>query len=128
MSEILQMSDYVATGKDLKVYRLAFDISLQLHRASLEFPKHEQFALADQLRRASKSICANVVEGFDRQNHSRPEFKRFLMMASSSAAEVGVWLDYALALKYITEAQHREWSAAFEQVNRMLHKLRNKVE
>ena len=45
-------------------------LSLEVHRASLEFPRIEQFALADQIRRASKSICANLAEGFGRQGYS----------------------------------------------------------
>jgi hypothetical protein len=48
----------------------------------------EQFALADQMRRASKAICANIAEGFGRQRDSSAEFKRFLMMATSSSEEM----------------------------------------
>ena len=50
----------VSTVEDLDVFRRAYVISLDLHRASLQFPKIEQFAMADQIRRASKSICANI--------------------------------------------------------------------
>jgi four helix bundle protein len=127
MGEILQMR-FVEDGKDLKVYKLAFAFSISLHRASLAFPKIEQYSLADQMRRASKAICANIVEGFDRQRYSRPEFKRFLMIAASSAAEVGVWLDYSYELAYITKEQHGEWSAICDNINTMLHRLRNKVD
>ncbi len=63
-----------------------------MHRASLEFPRIEQFALADQVRRAS--ICANLAEGFGRQQQSKPEFRRFLMMALGSADEMQVWTMY----------------------------------
>jgi hypothetical protein len=50
--------------EDLTVFRRAYRLSLEVHRASLGFPKIEQYALADQLRRASKSVCANLAEGF----------------------------------------------------------------
>src|SRR5437764_7441219 len=53
--------------EDLDVFRRAYRVSLEVHRRSLEFPRIEQWALADQIRRASKSICANLVEGFGRQ-------------------------------------------------------------
>ena len=53
--------------EDLDVFRRAYRVSLEVHRASLEFPRIEQFALADQIRRASKSICANLAEGFGRR-------------------------------------------------------------
>jgi four helix bundle protein len=127
MGAVLKMA-YVENGKSLEVYKTAFELSLELHAVSLTFPKYEQYSLADQMRRASRSICANIVEGFDRQKYSKPEFKRFLMMSSSSAAEVGVWLDYAHAFKYITSPQHEKWSKICDQVNRMLQSLRGKVE
>ncbi len=61
----MRMSEAVASRvEDLEVFRRAYRLSLEVHRASLEFPRIEQFALADQIRRASKSICANLAEGF----------------------------------------------------------------
>jgi hypothetical protein len=53
-----------ATFEDLEVFRRAYQVSLELHRASLNFPKVEQHNLADQIRRASKSICGNIAEGY----------------------------------------------------------------
>ena len=61
------MSEWVERVEDLEVFRRAYRLSLEVHRASLDFPRIEQFALADQIRRASKSICANLAEGFGRQ-------------------------------------------------------------
>jgi 23S rRNA-intervening sequence protein len=64
------------TAEDLDVFRLAYDLSLVVHRASLEFPKIEQYGgLADQLRRASKSICSLIVEGVGRQTASSNELR-----------------------------------------------------
>ena len=81
------MSGFANRVEDLEVFRWAYRLSLEVHRASLEFPRIEQFALADQVRRASKSICANLAEGFGRQQQSKPEFRRFLIMALGSADE-----------------------------------------
>ncbi len=127
MAEIVQMK-FIAKAKELRVYQLAFSLALEVHQVSLGFPKTEQYALADQVRRSSKSICANLAEGFDRQQYSKPEFRRFLMMASSSAAEVITWLDFAIALKYITNEQHEKWATECDQICKMLHKLRLKVD
>jgi four helix bundle protein len=66
---------------DLHVFQLAFDTSLEIHKQSLQFPKIEQYALADQIRRASKGICANIAERFAKQQHSRNAFRRYLLMA-----------------------------------------------
>ena len=54
------MSEWARRVEDLDVFRRAYRLSLEVHRASLEFPRIEQYALADQVRRASKSICANI--------------------------------------------------------------------
>ena len=87
--------------EDLAVFKLAYRLSLEIHRASLNFPVVEQRALADQIRRASKSICANLAEGFGKQAASPAEFKRFLAMAIGSADEMRVWLRYCLDLGYV---------------------------
>ena len=65
----------------LEVFQRAYRISLAIHKMSKGFPKDEQFSLADQIRRASKSVCANIVEGVAKQFHSKAEFKRYLLMS-----------------------------------------------
>ncbi len=73
------MSSEISTYEDLEVFQRAYRISLDVHRTSLQFPKVEQFGgLADQMRRASKSICGNIAEGFGKQRRSNAEFKRYL--------------------------------------------------
>ena len=93
----------VVSFEDLEVFQRAYRLSLEIHRASLTFPAVEQRALADQIRRASKSICANIAEGYGRQKRSKAEFKRFLQMAIGSGDEMRVWVRYALDLDYIDE-------------------------
>lgn len=114
----------VKRARDLNVYRKAYTLSLQIHQISLEFPKIEQYALGDQLRRSSKSICANIAEGFVRQRYSVPEFSRFLLIAEASAEEVCVWLEYAIDLKYITQQQFEEWDKEYLIIQAMLSKFR----
>ena len=67
--------------EDLEVFKRAHKLSLEVHALSLELPQIEQFALADQIRRASKSICVNLAEGFGKQSQSKAEFKRFILMS-----------------------------------------------
>ena len=71
----------VHSFEDLEVFKRAYRVSLEVHRISLGFPRIEQFALGDQVRRASKSICGNIAEGFGKQSQSVAEFKRFLRIA-----------------------------------------------
>jgi four helix bundle protein len=97
----------VVSFEDMDVFQRAYRISLEVHRASLEMPKIEQRALADQMRRASKSICSNLAEGYGRQKQSKAEFKRFVWMAIGSSDEMRVWSRYALDLSYVDEATWR---------------------
>jgi four helix bundle protein len=111
----------------LDVFQRAYRVSLEIHRKSLKFPAIEQTALADQVRRASKSICANLAEGFAKQAHSKAEFKRFISMALGSADEMRVWIRYCRDLDYIDEETWQQWREDYQIVAKMLHGLRRKV-
>ena len=117
------MNGFANRVEDLEVFRRAYRLSLEVHRASLEFPRIEQFALADQVRRASKSICANLAEGFGRQQQSKPEFRRFLMMALGSADEMQVWTMYCRDLGYIGADMAERWQSEYREIARMLSGL-----
>ena len=82
MEDRNQRSEWVRGFEELEVFQRAYRLSLEVHRASLELPRIEQFALADQIRRASKSICANLAKGLASSAVSKPEFRRFVMMAT----------------------------------------------
>ena len=109
MEDRNQRSEWVRGFEELEVFQRAYRLSLEVHRASLELPRIEQFALADQLRRASKSICANLAEGFGRQAVSKPEFRRFVTMALGSADEMQVWTLYCRDLGYIGNDVAERW-------------------
>jgi four helix bundle protein len=72
---------------DMDVFGKAYRAALETHKLTLSFPKHEQFELASQLRRSSKSICANLAEGRARQQGSSAEFRRFVLIALGSTDE-----------------------------------------
>jgi four helix bundle protein len=117
---------FVAHYSNLKVFQKSYAASLDIHQISLGFPKIEQFALADQLRRSSKSICANIVEGYGKQRQSKLEFKRFLIIAIGSAEETTLWLKYAIDLSYISLLQHDSLQSEYTGIIKMLHSMRNK--
>ncbi len=113
----------VSTFEDLDVFQRAYRISLDVHRASLQFPTIEQRALADQIRRASKSICGNIAEGFGKRRRSNAEFKRYLLMAIGSADEMQVWVRYCSDLEYIDQKTCAAWREEFRQIAKMLQGL-----
>ena len=105
------------------MFRRAYALSLEVHRASLGFPQIEQFALGDQIRRASKSVCANLAEGFGKQRQSRIEFGRFLLMAVGSADEMQVWSLYCRDLGYVGVDVAERWRGEYREIARMLQGL-----
>ncbi len=117
------MMDKPRAVEDLDVFKRAYRVSLEVHRRSLNFPSIEQYALGDQVRRASKGICANLAEGFGRQAASKAEFKRFVMMAMGSADEMRIWCRYCLDLGYIDEATWQAWRQEYREIAKMLQAL-----
>jgi four helix bundle protein len=114
----------VSSFEDLEVFKRAYRLSLEMHKASLGFPAAEQRALADQIRRASKSICANLAEGWGRRGFAPADFRRFVTMAIGSADEMRVWLRYALDLGYVDQPTWRAWRDECLEISKMLQGLR----
>jgi four helix bundle protein len=112
---------------ELDVFKRAYSISLDIHKISKSFPKDELFGLTNQIRRCSKSICANLAEGFAKQQFSKPEFKRFITMAVGSSIEVRVWIKYCADLQYISSVQALEWAKEYDIITKMLRKLHGAV-
>lgn len=72
--------------KDLDIYNLAFEYAIEVHEISLKLPKHELYEQGSQVRRSSKSIKDNIVEGFGRKIYKN-EFIKFLTYAYASLLE-----------------------------------------
>ena len=128
ISDQNKMDDEASSARfsheDLDVFRRAYGLSLDLHRASLSWPKIEQYGgLGDQVRRASKSVCALIAEGAGRQSGSRLEFARYLAMAVGSAEEVRLWCRYAADLGYMEQGTADEMRGSYVHVIRMLNGL-----
>jgi four helix bundle protein len=115
----------MADVQSLEVFRRAYRLSLDLHRASQRWPKVEQYGgVADQLRRSSKSVCALLVEGAGRQAASDGEFRRYVVMAIGSADEAKLWCRYAVDLGFVSEETGRAWQSELTDIARMLQGLR----
>ena len=117
----------VRSFEDLAVFQRAYRLSLEVHRASLTWPREEQWGLGAQMRRASKSIAANLAEGFGKQALSAKEFNRFIMMAIGSADEMRVWCRYCLDLNLIEEETWQGWSDSYREIAKMLQGLSGQV-
>lgn len=87
------MAERASSYRDLEVYQLAHRLGVELHRFSLSLPKYELYETGSQLRRASKSISANIVEGYGRRRY-KADYIRVLVYAHSSSDETIEWVEY----------------------------------
>lgn len=109
--------------QDLKVYKKAYELALEIHQITLKFPKIEQYGgIADQLRRSSKSIVANLVEANSySEEYPRREFSQ-IIQAMGSKDETVLWLAISKDLGYLENG--KEFQNRYEEVGRMLYGLK----
>ena len=86
---------------ELRVYQLAFQSAIQIHQLTKSFPSEERYSLTNQIRRSSRSICANIAEAWRKRCYPK-NFVSKLSDADSEAAETLVWLDFALHFGYLS--------------------------
>ncbi|MBI4743321.1 MAG: four helix bundle protein [Actinobacteria bacterium] len=103
----------------LEVYKRAMELSLVIHRISLDFPKHELHELGSQVRRSSKSIATNIAEGYGRKYYEK-DFRKFLINALASTDETKVHLDYACKLDYISKEIFENLEKQYQILGRQL--------
>lgn len=110
----------------LEVFQKSYKLALFIHKIAKEWPKEIQFTLTDQILRASKSIPANIAEGYGKQVYSK-EFKRFLIISSGSKDEMKVHIMFLKDLGYIDMDIFQKLTKGYDEVGRMLHGLINSI-
>ena len=113
------------TYKDLDLYKSAKELVLSVYALLRKFPKEEQYALCDQLRRAVISIPSNIAEGSGRT--SSKDQAHFLEMAFGSLMEVECQLDIACDLGYVSNAELESLSVQIASIAAMLSGMRRKL-
>lgn len=91
---------------DLLVYKKAFASAMKIFEITKKFPAEERFSLTDQIRRSSRSVCANLAESYSRKKY-RAHFISKLHDAEAENTETEVWLDFSLQCKYISNEEHQ---------------------
>lgn len=84
--------------KELKVYQKAYALAIKIHHISKTFPKEETYSLTDQIRRASRSVCTNIAEGYRKRRYPK-HFTSKMTDADGEASETTVWLAFAKEFK-----------------------------
>lgn len=107
--------------KDLRVWRLGKNLALEVYRLTSHFPVEERFGLVSQMRRAAISIPSNIAEGFNRL-HGK-DYRRFLLMALGSCAELETQLEIGAELEFVTDGNKNKILEMLDHESRMLRKL-----
>lgn len=105
--------------KRLEVYPLAHQLGVQVHRATFMLPKHELYEMGSQIRRASKAISANIVEGYGRRRY-RADWIKYLVYAHATCMETAEWIQYLVDC-YPHEEQ--AFAPLLEDVDKLSRKL-----
>lgn len=92
----------IKSFRDLEIYKESFDLMVIVHKEVIKLPLFEKNDLSSQIRRGSKSIPANIAEGWAKREHEK-EFKKHLGIALGSANEMEVHLETAKALNYLNK-------------------------
>src|ERR671937_680714 len=92
--------ELVRSHRELEVYRLAFKTSMRIFAITKTFPAEERYSLTDQIRRSSRSVCANLAEAW-RKRRYKAAFISKLSDAEGEAAETQVWLEFAVSCGYL---------------------------
>jgi len=101
--------------EDLQVYQMAFDAAMNIFELSKKFPQEEKYSLTDQIRRSSRSVCANLAEAWRRRRY-KGSFLARLNDAEAEAAETQVWLKFAVKCDYLELHQARELYSRYNQI------------
>ncbi len=111
----------IGKHQDLEVYKMAFEAAMEIFELSKAFSKEERYSLTDQIRRSSRSVCANLSEGFRKRRYPNAFISK-LSDCEAEAAETQTWLDFALHCQYISKENHEQ---LFEKYNHIIGKLVN---
>jgi four helix bundle protein len=114
---------FVKSHEELEVYKKAFKAAMEIYHLSKRFPKEEVYALTDQIRRSSRSVCSNIAEGFRKRLYPA-SFRAKITDAEAEAAETQSWLSFALACGYLSLEEVKPLQEEYNRILGMLVKMR----
>ncbi len=101
--------------RDLEIYKKAFEVAMQIFELSKKFPVEERYSLTDQIRRSSRSACANFAEAW-RKRRYEAAFIAKLNDCESEASETQTWIQFAVRCNYMNTETGRELYGTYNQV------------
>ncbi len=109
----------IVSAKDLDAYQLAYDLAMEIFRLSKKWPSEEKYPLTDQVRRSSRSVCANLREAWAKRRYEA-HFISKLTDCDGENSETATWLDFARDCGYLPTADHERLTAECKRVGAML--------
>lgn len=99
--------------RELRVYQNAFESAMKIFELTKSFPVEEKYSMVDQMRRSSRSVCANLAEAWRKRRYPA-HFVSKLSDCESEAEETRVWLEFALSCKYINQQVFNELDSNYD--------------
>lgn len=109
----------ITRHQNLEVYKKAFTAAMEIFEISKSFPKEELFSLTDQIRRSSRSTCANIAEAW-RKRRYEAHFISKLSDSESEAAETQTWLEFSVRCEYLNKDTGRKLFKEYDEIISML--------
>ena len=113
--------------KKLLAFQKGFELAMEIFRLTKSFPKEEVFALTSQIRNSSRSVCANLSEGYRKRTY-RAHFMSKLTDADMENSETGVWLDFAMASGYLNQEKYQALIRDNEAIGRLIGYMINHID
>lgn len=110
--------------KELLAYQKGFQLAMEIFEISKTFPIEERYSLTDQIRRSSRSVCANLAESYRKRRYLR-HFISKLTDCDAENSETNVWLDFSLECKYISHETHNILTQKSNEVGKLINFMIN---
>ena len=109
------MGERINSYKELHVYQNAMDVAMEIFELTKGFPAEEKYSMVDQIRRCSRSVCANLGEAW-RKRRYKAAFISKLSDSETEAGEVQIWLEFAFRCRYIDEAVEKRLESSYDKI------------
>ena len=113
--------------RQLQVYQKAFKLAMEIFEITKKFPVEERYSLTDQIRRSSRSVCANIGEAYRKRRYPK-HFISKLSDCDAENTESQVWLDFSLSCKYINKEKYNDLISKSEEIGKLLGFMMNNSE
>jgi len=121
------MMAQIGSVRELEAYKMAFEAAMRIFLLTRTFPAEERFSLTDQIRRASRSVCTNLSEGW-RKRRYKAVFGNKLSDAMQEASETQTWLEFSLACGYVDQPIFDELFQAYENILGKFNNMERKAD